>query len=178
MSSNLPQRSISLKSRIEQLSSIIIPSLFIITNLFTFNPSRSFYCDYILFIYTSCLLFFVIIKLTGLKFVNTFIKDKFALIDGIKGKGIILLSVSLLYISNGGWRTCMSIFLLINGVYLLLIEWLWLSKDNLLCTPSECTINANSVDKTANSNEINTVELDKTEDNKSKTNPYDVGEDF
>lgn len=169
MSSTQPPKRISLKSRIEQISTITIPSLFILTNLLTFRPSRSYYCDYILFTYTSSLLFFIIIKLTGLPFLNVLIKDKFALIDSIKGKGIILLSISLLYISNGGLRTCMSILLLINGLYLLLIEWLWLSKDNLLRTPS--SYNTHPTPNDTNAVDRNT---------KSKTNPYDVGvgEDF
>lgn len=193
MSSEQANDSVSLKSRIEHVTSIIIPSLFIITNLLTFDASTSFYCDYIVFIYTTCLLLFVVVKLIGLKFVSALLKDKFALIDGIKGKGIIVVSVSLLYISNGGWRTCMSIMLLANGMYLLLIEWLWPSKDNLLHTPSEYNKDAHTkganVDKSSskgnsnsNSNnsasDVNTVELDKTEDNKSKSNPYEVGEDF
>ena len=166
MSSTQPPKRISLKSRIEQITTITIPSLFILTNLLTFRPSHSYYCDYILFTYTSSLLFFIIIKLTGLPFLNVLIKDKFALIDSIKGKGVILLSISLLYISNGGLRTCMSILLLINSLYLLLIEWLWLSKDNLLRTPS--SYNTQSDVKVVDRN------------TKSRTNPYDVGvgEDF
>jgi hypothetical protein len=169
MSSTQPPKRISLKSRIEQITTITIPSLFILTNLLTFRPSRSYYCDYILFTYTSFLLFFIIIKLTGLTFLNVLIKDKLVLIDSIKGKGVIILSISLLYISNGGLRTCMSILLLINGLYLLLIEWLWLSKDNLLCTPS--SYNTHPTPNYTNAVERNT---------KSKTNPYDVGvgEDF
>lgn len=179
-----PKKSVSLKARIEQVISIVIPSVFIITNTITFNPSKSFYCDYIIFIYSSCLLMLVVVKLTGVKVVNRVIKDKFALVDGIKGKGIVVFCISLLYVSNGGWRTGVAVLLLINGLYLLLIEWLWPSKDNLLNTPSEYNVRGNkmnregNVERNKNTNNANTVELDKTEEHKSKDNPYDVGEDF
>lgn len=183
MASNIQPGPISLKARIEHIASIAIPSLFIIVNILTFQTSKSFYCDYIILVYTTMLLLLVIAKLIKLNLLNTLLKDNFALIDGIKGKGVILLSISLLYISNGGWRTFMSILLLINGMYLLLIEWLWPSKDNLLCTPSRTNkeerneAKEGNVDVGNNANG-NTVELDKTEESKGKDNPYDAGEDF
>lgn len=191
MSSNEKQNSISMKARIEHIVSIIIPSLFIVINILTFEISKSFYCDYFVFIYTTLLLLLVVLKLIRLNILNRILKDYFSLIDGIKGKGIILICISLLYILNGGLRTLMSIFLLINGLYLLLIEWLWPSKDNLLSNISKQQNQQNEKNVNVVSNaeanvngdvSTNTVELDKSEDqkpnNNSNNNPYDIGEDF
>lgn len=191
MSSNEKQSSISMKARIEHIVSIIIPSLFIVINILTFEISKSFYCDYFVFIYTTLLLLLVVLKLIRLNILNRILKDYFSLIDGIKGKGIILICISLLYILNGGLRTLMSIFLLINGLYLLLIEWLWPSKDNLLSNISKQQNQQNEKNVNVVSNaeanvngdvSTNTVELDKSEDqkpnNNSNNNPYDIGEDF
>jgi hypothetical protein len=191
MSSNEKQSSISMKARIEHIVSIIIPSLFIVINILTFEISKSFYCDYFVFIYTTLLLLLVVLKLIKLNILNRILKDYFSLIDGIKGKGIILICISLLYILNGGLRTLMSIFLLINGLYLLLIEWLWPSKDNLLSNISKQQNQQNEKNVNVVSNaeanvngdvSTNTVELDKSEDqkpnNNSNNNPYDIGEDF
>lgn len=189
MSSNEKQSSISMKARIEHIVSIIIPSLFIVINILTFEISKSFYCDYFVFIYTTLLLLLVVLKLIRLNILNRILKDYFSLIDGIKGKGIILICISLLYILNGGLRTLMSIFLLINGLYLLLIEWLWPSKDNLLsnCSKQQNQQNEKNVNVASNvavnvngDVSTNTVELDKSEEHKpnSSNNPYDIGEDF
>ena len=191
MSSNEKQSSISMKARIEHIVSIIIPSLFIVINILTFETSKSFYCDYFVFIYATLLLLLVVLKLIRLNILNQILKDYFTLIDGIKGKGIILICISLLYILNGGLRTLMSIFLLINGLYLLLIEWLWPSKDNLLSNISQQQNQQNEKNVNVVSNaaanvngdvSINTVELDKSEEqkpnNNSNNNPYDIGEDF
>jgi hypothetical protein len=191
MSSNEKQNSISMKARIEHIVSIIIPSLFIVINILTFEISKSFYCDYFVFIYTTLLLLLVVLKLIRLNILNRILKDYFSLIDGIKGKGIILICISLLYILNGGLRTLSSIFLLINGLYLLLIEWLWPSKDNLLSNISKQQNQQNEKNVNVVSNaeanvngdvSTNTVELDKSEDqkpnNNSNNNPYDIGEDF
>lgn len=191
MSSNEKQSSISMKARIEHIVSIIIPSLFIVINILTFEISKSFYCDYFVSIYATLLLLLVVLKLIKLNILNRILKDYFSLIDGIKGKGIILICISLLYILNGGLRTLMSIFLLINGLYLLLIEWLWPSKDNLLSNISQQQNQQNEKNVNVVSNaaanvngdvSINTVELDKSEEqkpnNNSNNNPYDIGEDF
>ena len=188
MSSNEKESSISKKARIEHIASIIIPSLFIVVNILTFETSKSFYCDYFVFIYTTLLLLLVVLKLIRLNIMTRILKDYFTLIDGIKGKGIILICISLLYILNGGLRTLCSIFLLINGLYLFLIEWLWPSKDNLLSNvnkqqnnqPKEKNVNvvSNVVVNVNGDVSTNTVELDKSEENKPNNNPYDIGEDF
>lgn len=180
-----------MKARVEHIVSIIIPSLFIVINILTFEISKSFYCDYFVFIYATLLLLLVVLKLMRLNILNRILKDYFSLIDGIKGKGIILICISLLYILNGGLRTLMSIFLLINGLYLLLIEWLWPSKDNLLSNISKQQNQQNEKNVNVVSNaaanvngdvSTNTVELDKSEDqkpnNNGNNNPYDIGEDF
>ena len=187
MSSNEKQSYISMKARIEHIVSIIIPSLFIVINILTFETSKSFYCDYFVFIYATLLLLLVVLKLIRLNILNQILKDYFTLIDGIKGKGIILICISLLYILNGGLRTLISTFLLINGLYLLLIEWLWPSKDNLLSNihkqqnqqkGKNVNVVSNVVVNVNGNVSTNTVELDKSEEQKPNNNPYDIGEDF
>lgn len=171
--SQIKNQQCSIKSIIESIVIIGASLFFIGASFYSHNFSGDYYSDYIIFGYSLFLLTLVILHSASEKIICNFLNKNFGLISSLRGKGVILLGISLLYIKVRFTLQKISVItLLIVGIYLILIEWLVPSKQPKL--PKQV------VTQKSKSESTNVSALDKSteEKDKSKDNPYNIPDDF
>lgn len=182
MSSNATNQNVSQSSCKSIIESIIIcgASLFFIgSSFYSHDFSKDFYSDYIVFGYSLIVLLILILHSANEKIVCNIINSNFGIISTLRGKGLLLLCISLQYLKVKYTLQKLSVVvLLILSIYLILIEWLYPTNIKKESQSSDNKNNNQNQSKHSESN--NTTALDKTEEekNKSKDNPYNIPDDF
>lgn len=165
----------SLKSIIESIVIIGTSLFFIGASFYSHNFSGDLYSDYIIFGYSLVLLTLVVLHSASEKIFSNFLKKNFGLISSLRGKGIVILGISLLYIRVHYTLQKISVIaLLIVGIYLIIIDWLVPSTQSKL--PKQIVTQQTK----SEGESTNTSALDKSaeEKSKSKDNPYNIPDDF
>lgn len=173
--SQIQNQQSSIKSIIESIVVIGASLFFIGASFYSHNFSGDYYSDYIIFGYSLFLLTLVILHSASEKIICNFLNKNFGLISSSRGKGVILLGISLLYMKVHFTLQKVSVItLLIVGIYLILIDCLVPSKQPKL--PKQVVTQKPK----SESESANTSALDKSteEKDKSKDNPYNIPDDF
>ena len=170
----------SCKSIIESITICGASLFFIGSSFYTHDFSKDFYSDYIVFGYSLIVLLILILHSANEKIVCNIINTNFGIISTLRGKGVLILCISLQYLKVKYTLQKLSVVvLLILSIYLILIEWLYPTNNN---KKQSNTIEnkTNNTNQTKQNESNNTTALDKTEEekNKSKDNPYNIPDDF
>lgn len=164
-------------SKKETFFIIGISFIFIFCSLFFQDFSKDHYSDYIVFAYSVILVSFVIVHTLDESLIGNYLNKNIKMITTIRGRGIILLCVSLLYINKKNIvRMIAAIVLMLLSLYLILNEFLCGKRKMSILNGKEKETN----EKKDENNNQEVKEQQKTEEEvaKEKANPYNIPDDF
>lgn len=167
----LNEENISVTSKKETVCIIGISLLFVFCSLFFQDFSKDHYSDYIVFAYSIILLSFVIVHTLDESLIGDYLNKHLKMITTMRGRGIILLCVSLLYINKKNIvRMGAAVILLLLSLYLIFNEF--------LCGKRKEIVNKEEKNNQKEDNKTEEPQKTKEEVAKEKNNPYNIPDDF
>ena len=166
----ISENNLSVTSNKETISIIGISLFFIFCSLFFQDFSKDHYSDYIVFAYSVILLSFVIVHTLDESLIGNYLNKNLKMITTLRGRGTILLCVSLLYIN-------MKNIVRMGAAIILLILSLYLIFNEFLCGKRKIMKEEEKNDQKEN-NKTEKPKKKEEEVAKEKDNPYNIPDDF